>query len=39
MLERARRGMGLSWNGVLVHGNGHVWVVALGVGANWLGWP
>lgn len=39
MLERATRGMGLSWNGILVHGNGHVWVVALGVGANWLGWP
>lgn len=39
MLERATRRMGLSWNGVLVHGDGHVWVVALGVGANLLGWP
>lgn len=39
MLERATRGMGLSWHGILVHGNGHVWIVALGVGAAWLGWP
>lgn len=39
MLERAAREMGLSWKGMLVHGNGAVWIVALGAGANWLGWP
>ena len=39
MRERARRGLGSGWRGVLLNSNGHVWVAAVGASVAWLGWP
>lgn len=39
MRERARRRMAQSWQGLLVHATYGVWIVAVGVRAEWAGWP
>lgn len=38
MRERVRAGRAAAWRGVLVHGSGQVWVVAVGTRLAWLGW-